>query len=147
MESSVNERLNAIVDAFENGKKAAFARKVGISPQGAQELLAGRKGDPSFKVLVKILESYPQVQMEWLILGRGEMVNRRLLLFDSLDRQIHPSNASPDGIVIAGLIEVLANALPHIRSELEKVMSLKTSKIEGRAKGKGLNSDKTAIDS
>ena len=72
-EQSVNQRLNLIVNTFEKGKKAAFARKVGISPQGAQELLAGRKGDPSFKVLLKILESYPQVRTEWLVLGNGEM--------------------------------------------------------------------------
>jgi hypothetical protein len=51
-QQSVNQRLNLIVETFENGKKAAFARKAGISPQGVQELLAGRKGDPSFKVLV-----------------------------------------------------------------------------------------------
>ncbi|MGI4738486.1 MAG: hypothetical protein ACRYG7_25235 [Janthinobacterium lividum] len=62
-----------IVDIFEKGKKAAFARKAGISPQGAQEILAGRKGDPSFKVLVKILESYPSIDANWLVLGQGSM--------------------------------------------------------------------------
>jgi hypothetical protein len=73
-QSTVNQRLNLLVDTFENGVKAAFARKAGISPQGAQELLAGRKGDPSFKVLVKILESYPTVNANWLVLGIGEML-------------------------------------------------------------------------
>jgi hypothetical protein len=73
-QGTVNQRLNLLVDTFENGVKAAFARKAGISPQGAQELLAGRKGDPSFKVLVKILESYPTIDANWLVLGRGEML-------------------------------------------------------------------------
>jgi transcriptional regulator with XRE-family HTH domain len=73
-QSTVNQRLNLIVDTFEKGVKAAFARKAGISPQGAQEILAGRKGDPSFKVLVKILESYPVLDANWLVLGRGEML-------------------------------------------------------------------------
>jgi transcriptional regulator with XRE-family HTH domain len=77
-QETVNERLNYLVNYFEFGKKAAFARKAGISPQGAQELLAGRKGDPSFKVLVKILEAYPQVYADWLVLGRGPMLQEEV---------------------------------------------------------------------
>jgi hypothetical protein len=73
-QESVNQRLNMIVDTFERGVKAAFARKAGISTQGVQELLAGRKGAPSFKVLTKILESYPTVDANWLVLGRGPML-------------------------------------------------------------------------
>lgn len=76
---SVNQRLNLIVDTFEKGKKASFARKVGISPQGVQEMLTGRKGDPSFKVLIKILESYPQVCTEWLVLGLEPMLKLDLV--------------------------------------------------------------------
>jgi excisionase family DNA binding protein len=72
--SSVNDRLVELVDFFEKGKKAAFARKVDISPQAAQEILAGRRSEPSFKVLVKILQSYPQVRTEWLVLGNGPML-------------------------------------------------------------------------
>ena len=71
---SVNDRLMVLVNHFEGGKKVAFARKVGISPQAAQEILAGRRSEPSFKVLVKILNSYPQVRTEWLVLGRGSML-------------------------------------------------------------------------
>lgn len=71
---SINDRLAVIVRHFEYGKKAAFARKVSISPQAAQEMLSGRRSEPSFKVLVKILRSYPQVKTDWLVLGRGPML-------------------------------------------------------------------------
>lgn len=77
-QDSVNQRLNLIVDTFERGVKAAFARKAGISAQGVQELLAGRKGDPSFKVLVRILENYPTVDANWLVLGRGNMLREEI---------------------------------------------------------------------
>jgi hypothetical protein len=87
-QSTVNQRLNLIVDTFEKGVKAAFARKAGISPQGAQEILAGRKGDPSFKVLVKILESYPAIDANWLVLGRGEMLRAGMTTpLESLDQK------------------------------------------------------------
>lgn len=73
-QKSINQRLNFLVDTFEQGKKASFARKAGISPQAAQEILAGRRSEPSFKVLVKILENYPQVCTDWLVLGEGPML-------------------------------------------------------------------------
>jgi transcriptional regulator with XRE-family HTH domain len=73
-QDSVNQRLSFLVDTFEQGKKASFARKAGISPQAAQEILAGRRSEPSFKVLVKILENYPQVCTDWLVLGKGPML-------------------------------------------------------------------------
>jgi transcriptional regulator with XRE-family HTH domain len=73
-QQTINQRINFLVEHFEKGRKAAFARTAGISPQGLQELLTGRQGDPSFKVLTKILEGYPQVQTDWLVLGRGQML-------------------------------------------------------------------------
>ncbi|MBD2769668.1 helix-turn-helix domain-containing protein [Hymenobacter sp. BT664] len=73
-ESSVNQRLNLLVDTFEKGKKAPFARKIGVSAQAVQEMLMGRKSDPSFKVLVRILEEYPSVSSDWLVLGQGQML-------------------------------------------------------------------------
>jgi transcriptional regulator with XRE-family HTH domain len=73
-QQSVNDRLVIMVDYFEKGKKAAFARKADISPQAAQEILAGRRSEPSFKVLVRILQAYPQVHADWLVLGKGPML-------------------------------------------------------------------------
>lgn len=75
MEESVNQRLNLLVDKFERGIKSAFAQRIGISQQGAHDLLGGRKGAPSFKVLSAILEKYPQVRAEWLILADGPMLH------------------------------------------------------------------------
>ncbi|MDO7850408.1 hypothetical protein [Hymenobacter convexus] len=86
-QETINERLNMIVETFESGVKASFARKVGISPQGAQELLAGRKGDPSFKVFKKVLTTYPQVRMEWLVFGTGKMLD--------VGQEISPAPMSP----------------------------------------------------
>ena len=75
MENLVNQRLNVLVDTFERGIKSAFAQRIGISQQGAHDLLSGRKGAPSFKVISGVLENYPQVRAEWLILGKGKMLN------------------------------------------------------------------------
>jgi transcriptional regulator with XRE-family HTH domain len=92
MQETVNQRLNILVDSFEKGKKAAFARKVGISPQAAQEILAGRQSEPSFRVLVKILESYPQVCSDWLVLGQGPMLRDRNVQLAESNPTISPEN-------------------------------------------------------
>jgi hypothetical protein len=76
MEDSVTQRLNLLVETFEKGVKSSFANRIGISQQGAHDLLGSRKGGPSFKVLTKILENYPQIRMEWLLLGRGPMLQQ-----------------------------------------------------------------------
>lgn len=70
-ESSVAERLAHLVTVHENGNKAAFARAVGISAQGAGDLLKGEKGGPSFPVLQHILMHYAAVREEWLLFGKG----------------------------------------------------------------------------
>jgi len=139
---TVNERLNLIVNTYEKGKKAAFARKAGISPQGAQELLAGRKGDPSFKVLVKILESYPQIRTDWLVLGRGDMrrpvwedymgngefqglyvspetLREKVADYGEVDKRLQEQEAA-----IKEITEVLAeNSTPEIAAKLKKVLA------------------------
>jgi hypothetical protein len=84
MENSITERLNLIVDTFEKGVKSSFANRIGISQQGAHDLLGSRKGGPSFKVLTKILESYPQIQTDWLVMGRGPMIQEEKLTFSNV---------------------------------------------------------------
>jgi transcriptional regulator with XRE-family HTH domain len=146
---SVNQRLNLIVDTFEKGKKAAFARKAGISPQGAQELLAGRKGDPSFKVLIKILESYPQIRTDWLVLGKGKMLRpvwedymgsgefqglyvspetlrEKAYEYGEVDKRLEEQENA-----IKEIAETLAeNSTPEIASRLKKVLA-RISDTEG----------------
>lgn len=115
-QKSVNQRLNFLVDTFEQGKKASFARKVGISPQAAQEILAGRRSEPSFKVLVKILESYPQVCTDWLVLGEGPMLK--------VDARQDPSMSNTPHAATA-LQNKAASLMQELSKEQEKYDRLK----------------------
>lgn len=114
-----------VVDAFEKGKKAAFARKAGISPQGAQELLAGRRGEPSFKVLVKILESYPQVRIEWLVLGKGPMLKEGMGTdLDSIFESQGATVVAQLGQEVELLSKNLSNAIGSMSGLKEEYQSL-----------------------
>jgi DNA transposition AAA+ family ATPase len=73
-QTTVNQRLEKLVDHFSQGNKSAFAKTVGVSSQGLGEILGGRQSAPSFLLLQKLFIAYPQVRMPWLILGEGSML-------------------------------------------------------------------------
>ena len=75
-ENTVNERIGELVDLLSQGNKSAFAKTVGISNQSLGEIVGKRQSTPSFAALQKIFVAFPQVRMQWLILGLGQMLQK-----------------------------------------------------------------------
>ena len=73
-EQPVSERIKILLEERAHGNKAELGRAAGISGQGVADLIGGRKGGPSFSVLQKMLRSYPDVSLAWLLFGEGEML-------------------------------------------------------------------------
>ena len=64
------ERIKKIM--FDNNLSAArFADKIGVPKSGLSHILSGRN-NPSLDYISKILEAFPNVDSEWLILGRDK---------------------------------------------------------------------------
>ena len=55
---------------MENLSPARFAEVMGIQRSGISHLLAGRN-KPSFEFIQKMMSAYPEINYEWLILGKG----------------------------------------------------------------------------
>lgn len=67
----MKERLEKLL--AEKGLTAArFAEKIGVQRSNMSHVLSGRN-NPSYDFIQKILMHYPEINPEWLILGRGEM--------------------------------------------------------------------------
>ena len=49
-----------------------FAEEIGIQPSGMSHILGGRN-NPSLDFVNKVLRRYPEIDANWLLLGRGEM--------------------------------------------------------------------------
>ena len=64
----------SLVQLLSKGNKSAFSKAVGICNQSLAEILGKRQSAPSFSALQKIFIAFPQVRMEWLVLGKGEML-------------------------------------------------------------------------
>lgn len=88
MQVSVNERVNFLVDTLKGGNKSAFAKDIGVGGGVVQDIVAGRLNKPSFDVLTKIVNTYPNISLDWLVLGKGQP-------FKSEVPQLTISNESP----------------------------------------------------
>ena len=63
-------RLQQFIE-MEGLNQARFADLLGIQRGGLSHLLSGRN-KPSFDFLTKLMDSYPALNAEWLIAGRGK---------------------------------------------------------------------------
>ena len=52
---------------------AAFADKIGIQPSSISHLLSGRN-KPSLDFILKILESFPEFNLYWILTGKGNLL-------------------------------------------------------------------------
>lgn len=49
-----------------------FAVEIGIQPSGMSHILSGRN-NPSLEFVSKVIRRYPEIDANWLLLGKGEM--------------------------------------------------------------------------
>ena len=64
-------RINLILRA-KNITARQFAEEIGIQPSGMSHILGGRN-NPSLDFVGKVLRRYPEIDANWLLLGKGEM--------------------------------------------------------------------------
>lgn len=67
----MNERLEKFL-AAENLSQTQFAESIGVARAGVSHLLSGRN-KPSYDFIEAVMQKYPGLNMEWLILGKGKM--------------------------------------------------------------------------
>ena len=67
----MKDRIAHIMRA-KNLKASDFAAKLGIQPSAVSHILAGRN-KPSLEIVKKIKETFPEYNLDWIILGLGPM--------------------------------------------------------------------------
>lgn len=65
------DRINLLLKA-KNITARQFAEEIGIQPSGMSHILGGRN-NPSLEFITKVIRRYPEIDANWLLLGRGEM--------------------------------------------------------------------------
>ncbi|MFD1014858.1 helix-turn-helix domain-containing protein [Winogradskyella rapida] len=62
-------RLQKVIDYY-NESASSFAEKIGVQRSSISHILSGRN-KPSLDFVMKVLNSYPEVELYWLLNGKG----------------------------------------------------------------------------
>ncbi len=74
--SNINSRISDII-AYFGLNTTSFSAKIGLSNNVTiGNIVGGRLSKPSFDIIEKILLSFDSINVEWLILGKGEMLKK-----------------------------------------------------------------------
>ncbi len=79
-------RLEKILD-FYNLSASAFADKIGVQRSSVSHVLTGRN-KPSLEFVMKVVRSYPEVNLYWLLNGKGEFPSRNQAYSSTESKQI-----------------------------------------------------------
>lgn len=128
---NMKDRIVKIMERERMGQ-AQFASAIGIQRAAMSHILSGRN-NPSLDVMLKILHRYPQLNPDWLLFGKGEMLRST----DSSVEQAEDQAKTPPQLHLMAddHVEVTQAALNTEREPLEKQMAIsveKTSKTVSR---------------
>ncbi|WP_294610956.1 hypothetical protein [uncultured Bacteroides sp.] len=74
MQTTVNERIKEIAEKLYNGNITAMAKATFISRTTINSIIGEKEVAPGYDVIRKIAEiSSPKINLDWLIIGTGEM--------------------------------------------------------------------------
>jgi len=74
------QRLQKVITYY-NLSASAFADKTGVQRSSISHILSGRN-KPSLEFVMKILSHFPEVNLYWLLNGKGEFPSQQKLLND-----------------------------------------------------------------
>ena len=108
------ERLKKIMER-ENLTPGNFADKIGVAPATISHILSGRNKYPSAEVLLRMHDSYPDVDLNWLLTGEGMMVkgNPDSLFTGSLFPPENPINSIKSTLSSENRKEISSDNLPN----------------------------------
>jgi transcriptional regulator with XRE-family HTH domain len=101
------ERLQKVID-FYSETASSFAEKIGVQRSSISHILSGRN-KPSLDFVMKVLYSYPEVELYWLMNGKGE--------FPSQPKISESPNSNLTQTPLTS-----KTTLPESNSEIEKIV-------------------------
>lgn len=69
---TINDRIRILIDLLADGKQKKFADDIGLQAATINGIVGTRGNDPSFSTLKKIIDTYPNIDVNWLMKGEGK---------------------------------------------------------------------------
>ena len=117
MENNISDRLMLVIRHL-NLSINAFAKSIDVSQALLFNYAKGRM--PSVTFIEKILTKYPEINIEWLITGKGEMLKSAINIGNINNAGNINSRGSNNKITNSGNIEV-KNFTPELEKALLKI--------------------------
>ncbi|WP_298757535.1 helix-turn-helix transcriptional regulator [uncultured Psychroserpens sp.] len=70
------KRLQKVID-FYGESASSFAEKIGVQRSSISHILSGRN-KPSLDFVLKVLSSFPEVELYWLMNGKGNFPSKKI---------------------------------------------------------------------
>jgi transcriptional regulator with XRE-family HTH domain len=70
----MTDRIQLILKV-KNISPSQFADEIGVQRSGISHILTGRN-KPSLDFVTKVLQAYPEINPDWLLFGKGQMVTK-----------------------------------------------------------------------
>ena len=71
---TINQRIAEIINKLFRNNKRAFSAAIGVNPSVIENIVGKRRSSPSFDITNKIISSIENINIEWLMTGKGEML-------------------------------------------------------------------------
>lgn len=78
--SDFANRLQKVIDFYDE-TASGFAEKIGVQRSSISHILSGRN-KPSLDFVMKVLHSYPEVELYWLLNGKGNFPTTEVRISD-----------------------------------------------------------------
>lgn len=85
MKEDIGKRIEELLRYY-SMSKAELTRKIGLNNNVTVSRICLGQVKPSFEMILKIIEAFPEVNGGWLITGEGEMLKNAPLLSDDIKR-------------------------------------------------------------
>lgn len=124
----VNRIKNLI--SVKNLSASQFADNLGVQRSNISHILSGRN-KPSLDFILKLNEIYPEISLEWLILGKGDMFGA---VMGQKTKEIAPEIDFPDSVESNELTPIAAETFQEpVNSETAKLNENEEVKEENQA--------------
>ena len=147
--SSINERFDELI-FFLRTSATQLAKELNISQTSMSRTL---RGDtlPSSKILIPLLEAYPQINMNWLLIGQGEMlitisssegtIDNTIVTQGNVKNTINANNSN--NAKNDSKIQQLEAEVKHLKKEIK---ALNTTIKSLHATNKAINETKSTLE-
>lgn len=138
---AINERIRAILNDVFHGNVSAMAKATYINRNTLNSIVGEKEVTPGYDVIRRIVEmSTPQINIDWLITGNGEMIDTPAIPDNAITASQHSvANTGNNSVVLNAPCPEDIRVVESLRKEisyLERILQEKERFITHLTGGK-----------